>query len=205
MDQAAAAGRRLAERHASGSVNPEPAGSLLNYAESPRAGDWTLRSAMTRLAQPEPTLVDRIATLVRRLDAVLHAVARPLEKGTVTCDRALTLASVDGAPVDPYPDTRTADLARLIADADADGGAVLDAYAAATELTTVERRALPLLEVALAFDELAESLVAWAQVAPAPAPVDLVETTCATVEARLDELGVPAEGDQPPRGARRRG
>ena len=76
MDDAAAAGRALAMRHRDAAAEPDPDGSLVNYAESPRAGGWTLRSAMTRLAQPEPELVDAIAPLVRRLDAVLHHLAR---------------------------------------------------------------------------------------------------------------------------------
>ena len=205
MDEAAAAGRRLAERHAEGSAPPVPEVSLVNYAESPRAGDWTLRSAMTRLAQPEPLLVDTIAPLVRRLDAVLHYVARPLEKTTVTCDRALSLATVDDEPVDPYPDTRVADLARLADEAGADGGAVIDGYAAIAPLGEAETSALPLLGVALAVDRLADALVEWALVAPAPAPVELVTATCASVQARLDDLGVPVEDGPPPRGGRRRG
>lgn len=205
MEPARAAGRRLAERHRDHATEADPAGSLVNYAESPRAGDWTLRSAMTRLAQPEPGLVDAIAPLVRRLDAVLHHVARPLEKRTVVCDRQLSVDNADGAPLDPYPDTRTADLARLAASAGGDADVVVDAYIAEEELGPEEIAALPLLDVALRFDAMAEALVVWAQAAPAAVPIDLVESTTAAIRSRLDELGVPEEQGPPPRGGRRRG
>lgn len=205
MEPARAAGRRLAERHRDAATEADPSRSLVNYAESPRAGDWTLRSAMTRLAQPEPALVDAIAPLVRRLDAVLHHVARALEKRTVVCDRRLSVDNADGEPLDPYPDTRTADLARLAASAGGDADVVIDAYIAEAELGPEEIAALPLLDVALRFDAMAEALVVWAQAAPAPVPIDLVESTTAAIRSRLDELGVPEEQGPPPRSGRRRG
>lgn len=155
---------------------------------------------MTRLAQPEPELVDAIAPLVRRLDAVLHHVARALEEHTVVCDRALTLDTVEDEPADPYPDTRTADVARLAADAGDEADVVVEAYAAEIELASEESAALPLLGVALRFDDLAETLVTWARTAPAPAPADLIRSTTAEVAERLDELDVPEESDRPPQG-----
>ena len=44
---------------------------LLNYAERPRVGDWSLRSALVRFAQPEPEAAAELLRAVRRLDAVL--------------------------------------------------------------------------------------------------------------------------------------
>ena len=194
MDRAREAGRLLAERHRATPAEPDPHRSLLNYAESPRAEDWTLRSALVRLAQPHPQLVADLLTLVRRLNAVLHLVAKPLGRHTVVCDRALTLATVDGPAVDPHPDTRTADLARLVADAGTDGDVVVEAYLAEIDLDPEERAALPLLGVAVEFDTLAEELVVWARVAPgAGAPVDRVRAVIETTQRRLDELGVPVE------------
>lgn len=216
MERAQAAGRLLAERHlAAGVVDPDPAGSLLNYAESSRAGDWSLRSALVRLAQPDPARVAGVLELVRRLDAVLHHIARPLERHTVTCDRSLTIEDASAAPSgweltgpsDPYPDTRVADLVRLATSAGSDGDQVIDAYVAEVELTLEEQQALPLLAIAAELDSLAEVLVAWAPTAPAPPPVDHVDRVCAGVVVRLDALGVPREEGPPPggRGGRGRG
>ena len=204
MERARAAGQRLAERHA-GTPAPDTDStrSLVNYAESPRADDWSLRSALVRLAQSQPQLVADLLTRVRRLDAVLHHVARPLERHTVTCDRAVTIDNVDGPPIDPYSDTRTADLVRLAASAGEDGHVVVEAYLDAVDLTPEERAAAPLLEIALGFDRLAEELVAWARVAPAPAPVEAVEATIDAAQRRLDELGVPVEEGPPPGRGRR--
>ena len=50
---------------------------------------------------------DRVAAvleLVRRLDAVLHHVARPLERHTVVCDRSISIDAV----ADPVERTRSA-------------------------------------------------------------------------------------------------
>ena len=74
MERARAAVRRLAERHATGPTAPDAAVTLVNHAESPRADDWTLRSALVRLASPEPQLVADLLTRVRRLDAQVHAL-----------------------------------------------------------------------------------------------------------------------------------
>jgi len=210
--QLEALGRRLAERHAD-SVDAQAERSLLNHAETLRAGDWSLRSALVRLAQPEPERAAAVLELVRRLDAVLHHVARQLERHTVLCDRALApdLAGTEGvlaadAPTDPYPDTRGADLARL-ARAVPDGfPTVFAAYEEALPLGAEERTAIPLLGVALELDDLAEVLAAWANRGPTDPPVDAVDATCTTVRARLDDLGVPVEEWSEPtrRGPRRR-
>ena len=200
MERARDAGRRLAERHQANPASAEPHGSLVNYAESPRTDDWTLRSALVRLAQSQPQLVADLLQRVRRLDAVLHHVARPLERQTVLCDRRLGLDTVDQAPAAPYPDTRLADLVRLADDAGEDGDVVIEAYLGAVDLSPEERGALPLLGIAFWFDRLADELVEWAQVAPAPAPIDAVRATTNAAQRRMDELGVPVEQGPPRRG-----
>ena len=210
MERAQAAGRLLAERHLGvAAADPEPAGSLVNYAESSRAGDWSLRSALVRLAQPEPARVAGVLELVRRLDAVLHHLARPLERHTVVCDRSLTLGAITeeasgwqlADPGEPYPDTRVAELVRLATAAGPDGDQVLDAYLGEVDLAIEEQQALPLLAVAAEFDGLADQLAAWAPTAPAAPPVEEVDRVCAGVLAHLDALGVPRE-EGPPPGAR---
>ena len=206
IDRARAAGQALAARHrATGPAEPDPAVSVLNYAEMGRTGDWSLRSAMVRLALPEPMIVVEVANHIRRLDTVLHHVATPLAKQTVSCDRAISLGTVDGEPIDPYPDTRIADVARLAASAGPVGDVVVESYVGEVELTQEERVALPLVGVALQLDSLAELLADWAITAPATPPVADVRAAAAAVKARMDELGVPVEDGGPPRGRGRRG
>ncbi len=217
MSRAVAAARLLAERHRE-RAEPRPEASLLNYAERPRAGDWSLRSALVRLAQPEPVRAAAVLELVRRCDGALHPFGRALERATVTCDRALLLDALaagggDDAPpppAEPYPDTRMADLARLVRDTDTAGAAdeIVTSYVDATDgdvaVGDEELEALPLLAVALELDSLAEALTAWADRGPRDPPLDVVDTTCRRVNARLDQAGVPHETGPPgPRGQSR--
>ncbi|MGV3759523.1 MAG: hypothetical protein ACO1PW_08280 [Actinomycetota bacterium] len=52
----------------------QPAGlaALVDHAERPRAGDWSLRAALVRLAQFRPGLVRDLMEPIRRLDHALH-------------------------------------------------------------------------------------------------------------------------------------
>ena len=179
---------------------PDPDRSLLDYAEIPFDGDWTLRSALVRLAQPEPQRVAALLELMRRLDAPLHHVARLLERHTVVCDRRLTVDGIDDAPVEPRPDVRTADLARLVA-LGVDESALLEGYGERSPLEEQERFAVPLLVIAVRLESLAERLTAWALAGPDDPPVAQVDEVVAAIGARLDELGVPVETGPPP-GAR---
>lgn len=61
---------------------------LVDYAESPRVDDWTLRSALVRLAQPEPVRAGAVLELIRRTDAALAPHRRRLERDEVTADTA---------------------------------------------------------------------------------------------------------------------
>lgn len=201
---AGADGRELAARH----VDPAPPdreASLLNYAERSRAGDWSMRSALTRFAQPHPERAARVLTLVRRLDAVLHQAMRQLEQHTVVCDRRLSSERIGPEPREAYPDTRVADLARLARSAPEAFAEMLAGYegASAEPLEAAERVALPLLAVALDLDELADTLAEWAARGPEHPPVEEVDATCAQVQRRLDELDVPEEGPPPDRRGRR--
>ena len=199
-------GRALAERHAE-PVEPRPEHSLLNYAEMPRGDDWSMRSALVRFAQPQPVRSGQLLELVRRLDAVLHHVARPLEKRTVLCDRSIGAAIAAGsvtAPTDPYPDTRTADLARVGREIPDGLPTLVAAYTAVIALDPEELGALPLLGIALEFDALAEVLTDWAVDVSDPPPAGAVDATCTIVGTRMDELGVPVEEYPPGRGGRPR-
>ena len=54
-----------------GSEPSDATPSLIDYAERGRTGDWTLRSALVRYAQPEPARAGAVLELVRRTDAAL--------------------------------------------------------------------------------------------------------------------------------------
>jgi hypothetical protein len=214
---ATAVGRTLAERHVGESPGGagerfdgstvDPSRSLLNGPEVTGAGDWSLRSALCRLAQPEPMRVGRLLESVRRLDAALHHVRSRLERHPAVCIRPVT----DGGD-ERHVDARTVDIARVAA-AGGDLDAVVAGYGRAEgvePLIDEELRALPILLVAVRLERLAAVLIEWADHpgidrGPEDPPVDLFDQACAEIESRLDELGVPRETGPPPRGFRDRG
>ncbi len=198
MIDAATVGRLLAARHRSLEAVPDQ--SLVNVAEVSRTDGWSLRSALVRLAQPEPVRAAAAVELVRRCEAALHPLRRSLERRTVQADRGLSIATLVGEdaeaeprpldPEDPYPDTRSADLARL-ARSNADlFPAVLAAYTGDDPLDDHELEALELFSAVLQLDELAEILTTWAATGDSPPPLASVDAVCASVYDRLEEIGV---------------
>lgn len=183
---------------------------LVDYAESSRVGDWSLRSALVRFAQPEPTRASAVLELVRRTDGALKPHRRRLESAAVPTSPALDAASfvadANGVALAGgvrVLDARAADLARVAARLPV-GDAVVAAYAEAEGVPAEELAAVPLLVVALELDTLGQTLATWADVHDGPPPVDLVDRVAADVFRQLGELGVPRE-TAPPRGARGRG
>ncbi|MEM7341097.1 MAG: hypothetical protein AAF467_20740 [Actinomycetota bacterium] len=199
----------LAERHS----QPGPADDGLRlsaYAEWPRHDDWTLRSALVRLAQPEPLLSGALLESARRLDAALHPLSRTLERHLVVCDRALSAATFDPTSVEaataalPYVDTRAADLARLSTHAGVDGPELAAAYHDLDPLDDEEHEAVGLLAVAVGFDRLSDELTAWAAADPRPEPpITSVDATIRRVVGQLDTMGIPHEADRRPPPRRR--
>jgi hypothetical protein len=61
-------------------LEPPELARVVEFAERPRAGDWSLRSALVRYAQSEPQRVSQVLELVRRVDAALHPHAKLLAK-----------------------------------------------------------------------------------------------------------------------------
>ncbi len=53
-------------------IEPPELAALVDFAERPRIGDWSLRSALVRYAQPEPERSSRILDLVRRIEWALQ-------------------------------------------------------------------------------------------------------------------------------------
>lgn len=205
-DAAAATAEALRRRHEQGAIPPSTA-RLVDYAESTRAGDWSLRSALVRVAQPEPVRAGAVLELIRRTDGALAPHRRALERNDVRTDRRLSpaLRSGDGdlAEGEPRADARATDLARVLVRFD-DGGSILDAYASATGVGADERRIVDLLTPAVLLDELADALTDWAEVRAGPPPVGVIDAVSARAFGVLESLGVPRESG-PPRGGRRRG
>lgn len=178
------AGRQLAQHHES--TDPAAAGAasavpLLHYAESTREGDWSLRSALVRLAQSEPVRASAVLELVRRCDASLSAFGSRLENG------------------------RISDLARLRHDDGELFAEVLEGYQAESPLSDEEVAALPYLTVAVTLEELAVVLSNWAAAGAAdPPPVEKVDALCAAAFEQLESLGVPREEQFGPPGRRGR-
>lgn len=210
-----AAGRLLADRHRE-PAPPEPERSILNLAESPRVDDWSLRSALVRLAQPEPVRAGAVLEIVRRCQGALHPLVRALERHTVYTHPALGPGSITGSEAggwsladggQPRADVRLVDLARL-AGGDPESLVVLaEAYAAVAPLDPEEWAALDLVAVAVALDGLAHELAAWAVTATGPPPVASIDAGCRRLAPELDRIGVAREmrpEDLPP-GARRGG
>jgi hypothetical protein len=169
----------------------------------PRHGDWTYRSALVRLAQPDPTRVGLLLALTRRLDATVVPLLKAAERHTVVADRAISAAHLDRAPVDPVIDARVSDLARLVA-AGMAPEPLLGAYGDATDLTGDEAALVPVLALTVTIDGLAAELTEWADDGPrAPAPVASVDRAIHHLATTMDRLGVPEETG-PPSGARPR-
>ncbi len=210
MSNPEAVAAALAEAHAGPVEGLADGHRLVDYAESSRAGDWSLRSALVRFAQPEPTRAGAVLELIRRTDGALKPHRRRLESASAPThpDLGPDLFTGSGdrlsvrADAARVLDAPTADLARALLRLP-DGEAVVAAYVgAAAADPTID--AVPLLVVALELDAIAEALVPWAQTHDGPPPVDVVDQRAAAAFARLAELGVPREtGGRPP--ARSRG
>ena len=78
-------------------IEPAELGLLLDYAERPRAHDWSLRAALTRYAQPEPERVGRVLELVRRIEFALKPQIKAVERDGAAVWQALQ--SGGGDPV----------------------------------------------------------------------------------------------------------
>ena len=61
-------------------IEPPELASLVAYAERSRVGDWSLRSALCRYAQPQPVRVSAVLELVRRIEFSLHKLQGRLAK-----------------------------------------------------------------------------------------------------------------------------
>jgi hypothetical protein len=60
-------------------VEPAELVQLLEFSERPRVGDWSLRAALTRYAQPQPQRVSDLLDVVRRIEFAMAAHREELD------------------------------------------------------------------------------------------------------------------------------
>ena len=60
-------------------VSPPELARLLDYAERPRAHDWSFRAALCRYAQPQPQRVSNVLDLMRRIEFALAPHTKAIE------------------------------------------------------------------------------------------------------------------------------
>jgi hypothetical protein len=91
--------------------DPEPPelARLVDFAERPRAQDWSLRAALVRYAQPQPQRVNDILDLVRRVEWALGQHSADIQRDGPEIWKAL-----DGAG----PDTEVVALLRVTQELD---------------------------------------------------------------------------------------
>jgi len=80
-------------------ADPEPPAlaQLVAFAERPRVGDWSLRSALVRYAQGQPQRVSDLLEVVRRIEAALHTHDKVIRRdGPVLWAAVVGDVSVDG-------------------------------------------------------------------------------------------------------------
>jgi len=213
-----AAADLLAARHAE-EIEPDPEQSVTNLSDSARHDGWTLRSALVRLAQPDPVRAGAVLELTRRSQRALKPLTRSLERHTVRSERYSSLSETlsAGRGVTPapssthppssgaafHPEARVVDLVRLVRSRPSESDALIAAYRNRVILEADEIEALPLLDAVLALDELAEVLARWAPNAPNDLPVELIDATCRNLSRQLDRLGIGPEPEPTGRGRSR--
>lgn len=190
MQDSAIDGRALAVHHRDGHATDDGI-RLVAYAESPRADDWSLRSALVRYAQPEPARASAVLELVRRTDGALKPFHRLLESTEVATDPSLATARVDA---------RTTDLARVAVCAPDDLDRVLSEYESVQQLDSEERTVVLLLAVAVELDALGDILAAWALDRSRRRPDAEVDAISRRAFTMLGALGVDRERRPPRRG-----
>ena len=61
-------------------VQPPELARVVDYAERSRQGDWSLRAALTRYAQPQPQRVSDLLVHVRRIEFALKPHLKAIER-----------------------------------------------------------------------------------------------------------------------------
>jgi hypothetical protein len=74
-------------------VEPPALAQLIEFAERSRVGDWSLRSALTRYAQPQPQRVSDVLDLVRRIEFAMGAHRPTVERDGLAVWKAVEAAA----------------------------------------------------------------------------------------------------------------
>ena len=79
-------------------IKPAALARLVDFAERPRAQNWSLRAALVRYAQPAPQRVNDVLDLVRRVEWALGQHAKELQRdGAAVWDALESSASPSDA------------------------------------------------------------------------------------------------------------
>ncbi|HEX4868205.1 MAG TPA: hypothetical protein VFV32_11330 [Acidimicrobiales bacterium] len=92
-------------------LRPPELARLVDYAERPRTGDWSLRSALVRYAESRPQQVSDVLELVRRIDSALAPHTKLLARE----GPRVWAAVVDPGALVPGPDALPIELLRVMA------------------------------------------------------------------------------------------
>ena len=92
-------------------IEPAELAQLVDFAERPHTQNWSLRAALVRYAQPQPQRVTDLLTLVRRIQAALHAESAVLQRDG---ERIWDALEHDARPEDVAPLVELLDAAREI-------------------------------------------------------------------------------------------
>lgn len=96
-------------------IAPAELGLLLDYAERPRVGDWSLRAALTRYAQPQPQRASDLIEVMRRIELGLHPHLKEVQRNGEEYWEAV---GGDGPRDDSPVDAPAVSLLRLMAEMD---------------------------------------------------------------------------------------
>jgi hypothetical protein len=79
-------------------IHPPELAALVDYQERSRVGDWSLRSALCRYAQPQPQRVSAVLEVVRRIEAVVQPV-----QGRIAKEGPAIWAALEGGGAEDDP------------------------------------------------------------------------------------------------------
>jgi len=103
-------------------IAPAELAKLVEFSERPRTGDWSLRAALCRYAQPQPARVNRVLDSVRRIEWALQSQQKVLEK-----EGDAIWAEIDSDPAPATgPHAPLVDLLRVTAELDRLGDALAE-------------------------------------------------------------------------------